>query len=79
MSQPVDEHEQPRSEARCAIGDVLQTRSHVQALVRLPRAADHCARWRLLGGLRYYHLVFTEPTRGSAAIVSTYFSNEGPE
>ena len=53
---------------------------HVDGLEQPPLGID----WRSAtsckpGHLRYCYLVFTEPKRGSAPIVSTYFSNEGPE
>jgi hypothetical protein len=76
----IDDLEQARSGGLLAIGHILQTRPHVHALVRLPRAAfDHVWAMATSGQLRYCYLVFSEPKRGSAPIVSTYFSNEEPE
>lgn len=80
VSLHIDDLEQRRSVDAPAIGHVLQTRPHVQAVIGLPRAAfDHVWALAIAGQLRYCYLVFTEPKRGSAPIGSTYFSNDGPE
>ena len=69
--------EEPGASVPPSIGAIIQVRPTLTAVVRVP-VADFDRVWSMAisGHLNYVHVVFTEPDRRSALIVSVAFSNK---
>ena len=69
--------EEPGASVPPSIGSIIQVRPTLTAVVSVP-VADFDRVWSMAisGHLNYVHVVFTEPDRRSALIVSVAFSNK---